>query len=252
MRRRFWMFIGIIALILMTACGQEEKVEKSTDAKEEEPKELKVDFEVPESAEVGDTVELKATVTYGEEKVTDADEVVFEVWEKGKKDDSTNYESTNHEDGTYTAEVTFDNNGVYEMFAHTTARDLHTMPQKAITVGDVENPETKGDEEHANHEGTDGFALHFMEPENVAAGEETELMVHLQMNEKPLEEASVRYEIGRENTEDKEWVDAEEGEAGEYTGSYTFTDKGKYQLIVHVENDDDLHEHEEYEITVEK
>ena len=30
---------------------------------------------------------------------------------------------------------TFDHDGVYYMFAHTTARGLHTMPKQKLTVG---------------------------------------------------------------------------------------------------------------------
>ncbi|NBJ70422.1 MULTISPECIES: FixH family protein [Clostridia] len=253
--KKIWMFIAVAVLLFITACGQGETNEKDTAASEEELKELKVDFKVPESAETGENVELKATVTYGEEKVADADEVVFEVWEKGNKDDSTKLDATNHEDGTYTAKITFEKDGVYEMYAHTTARELHTMPKKSITVGSGDSGQTEDtseNEEHADQEAAEGFDLHFMEPENVIAGEETELMVHLQMDGNPLEEASVRYEIGRKDAKEKEWVDAKEGKAGEYTGSYAFTDEGKYQLIIHVENEDDLHEHEEYEIAVTK
>src|SRR5699024_12465575 len=85
---------------------------------------LEVDQEAPEKAEVGETVEFKATFTYGDEDVTDADEVVYEVWkddedqddnEKDQEseddqdagdeddmfsDDSEMIEATNHKDGT--------------------------------------------------------------------------------------------------------------------------------------------------------
>ncbi|API93655.1 hypothetical protein J32TS6_09040 [Virgibacillus pantothenticus] len=253
--KKIWIFIAVAVLLFITACGQETTKEKDAADSEEELKKLKVDFKVPESAEPGENVELKATVTYGEEKVTDADEVVFEVWEKGNKDDSTKLDSTNHEDGTYTAKITFDKDGVYEMYAHTTARDLHTMPKKFITVGSGDSGQTEDaseDDEHADQEAAGGFDLHFMEPENVVAGEETELMVHLQMDGNPLEEASVRYEFGRKDAENKEWADAKESKAGEYTASHTFAEEGTYQVMIHVESGEDLHEHQEYEIAVTK
>lgn len=251
--KKIWVFIVVVILLFLTACGQGETKEKDATTSEEKPKELKVDFVVPESTEVGENVELKATVTYGEEKVADADEVVFEVWEKGNKDDSTKLDATNHEDGTYTAKITFDKDGVYEMYAHTTARELHTMPKKSITVGSGDSGQTEDkseNDEHADQEAAEGFDLHFMEPENVIAGEETELMVHLQMDGNPLEEASVRYEIGRKDAKEKEWVDAKEGKAGEYSGFHRFTDEGTYQVMIHVENDEDLHEQQEHEIAV--
>lgn len=126
-------FIYILALILiiLTACSENE----SGDVEEtEELKSLEVEFEVPETAIVGEKILLKATVTYGDEYVEDADDVSFEYWEDGMEDDSTMIESINNGDGTYTAEITFENEGEFSVYAHTTARGLHTMPLKSVTV----------------------------------------------------------------------------------------------------------------------
>ncbi|GAB3797665.1 FixH family protein [Virgibacillus kimchii] len=115
----FFLFILALTLVILTACsGNEDEAVEELDELES----LEVEFEVPETAEVGETILLKATVTYGDEKVDDADEVNFEYWEEGNEDESITIESTNNEDGTYTAEVTFENDGVYSMYAHTTAR----------------------------------------------------------------------------------------------------------------------------------
>ncbi|GAA0439935.1 hypothetical protein GCM10008983_16090 [Lentibacillus halophilus] len=116
--------------------SKDNSTEHASENEEEELKELKVNFDVPESTKANKTVQLKATVTYGDKKVTDADEMEFEYWKKGNKDDSTMVESTNNGDGTYTADVTLDQDGVYEMFAHTTAHGTHSMPKQSITVGD--------------------------------------------------------------------------------------------------------------------
>lgn len=140
-----WMIGLISVLALLSACGDDEDANQS-----EEPKMLNVDFELPEEADVDETVELKATVTYGDEKVDDADEMEFEYWMENDQDNSTFIDGENNGDGTYTAEVTFDEDGVYELYAHTTARTLHTMPKKSITVGDGSD----GDEE-ANNDDND-------------------------------------------------------------------------------------------------
>ncbi|MGY0694869.1 FixH family protein [Virgibacillus sp. FSP13] len=129
MRKIVWAFIVVLLVTTLAACGEDEK-----ESQDMEPKALHVEFPVPETTTVGESVELKAIVTYGDEKVKDADEVKFEYWEKGNEDNSTMIEANNNDDGTYTAEVTFDHEGVFEMYAHTTARDLHTMPKKSITV----------------------------------------------------------------------------------------------------------------------
>ncbi|ASK64049.1 hypothetical protein CFK37_18750 [Virgibacillus phasianinus] len=132
MRKKVWLFVLISAIALLAACTNNDE-ESGTD----EIKMLEVEFAVPETADVGETVELKAIVTYGGEQVKDADKVEFEYWEKGNEDSSTKLKATNNGDGTYTADVSFDHKGVYEMYAHTTAKDLHTMPKKSITVGDA-------------------------------------------------------------------------------------------------------------------
>ncbi|WP_249871266.1 FixH family protein [Oceanobacillus saliphilus] len=127
MPRKSWMILLAIIVLTLTACnGNEESDELPI---------LEVNFEVPETAEVNELVNLTAVVIYDNEPVKDADEVVFEVWEKGQRDDSIMIESVNNEDGSYTAETAFEKDGIYEMYAHTTARDLHTMPLKEVIVG---------------------------------------------------------------------------------------------------------------------
>jgi len=119
--------------MVFAACSNDsEEVDES-----EELKMLEVDFELPETADVGVAVELKATVTYGDDEVTDAEQMEFEYWKDGDKDNSIFVDGENNEDGTYTAEVSFEEEGVYEIYAHTTAESLHTMPKKEIEVGDV-------------------------------------------------------------------------------------------------------------------
>ena len=246
------LFICFILLIgLLAACGNKEKDSNT----EEELPMLEVEFDVPETADPGETVKLTADVTYDNKPVEDATEVLFEIWETGHEKDSEKIEAKNEGDGTYTLEYTFETDGIYEMYAHTTAEGMHTMPKKQIIVGDAEAEEHEshehGDDEHHGFH-TEGFGLHFMEPEDVKADEETMLMAHITLDDEPLEGLKVRYEIkSADNEEDVHWADAEEREPGEYTGSFTFEEAGNYEVVVHVEDDDDLHEHAEYALTVE-
>lgn len=152
MRKKLFILLAIIAVLVLSACGNDG----GDVAENEELKVLEVEFTVPEKAEVGETVELKALVTFGDEKVEDADEVNFEYWIQGNKDDSITIDSTNEGDGVYTAEVTFEADGVYEIYAHTTARDMHTMPKKSIIVGDA----TPIEEEHDDSENEDDHSHH--------------------------------------------------------------------------------------------
>lgn len=154
MLKKIWLFVIVVLISLFAACGSSDEIQPNED---EELAVLEVDFQLPESADVGETVTLEATVTYGDELVTDADQVDFEYWLEDDEENSTTIESTNHEDGTYSAEVTFEEEGVYSIYAHTTARDMHTMPLKQIAVGDVEIPENTEDveashDDHAEHD----------------------------------------------------------------------------------------------------
>lgn len=246
MSRKIVMFLAIALLAVLVACNQD--AEDETDGL----KTLEVDFELPETAEVGEDVELKATVTFGEELVVDADEVIFEYWPQGNEEASTKVDSKNNEDGTYTANVSFDQDGVYEIYAHTTARELHTMPKKSITIGDAEsmNHEHHGEEDAEGHADTAGFSLHFMEPEAVEVDEEIELTVHATLDNEALEEANVRYEIKNEELAINDWVDTTETVPGEYTTTYSFSEPGNYTIAIHVENEDGLHEHVEKQVKV--
>ncbi|HLR63631.1 MAG TPA: FixH family protein [Lentibacillus sp.] len=253
MKKMIWAFLIFLAMTLLAACGDNSN-ESTGDSETEEPKTLDVAFDIPETAEANESVELKATVTYGDEKVKDAEEVKFEYWEKGNEDNSTMLESNNNEDGTYTAEVSFENDGVYEIYAHTTARGMHTMPKKAITVGKGTSQNTENDDE--NHDGgsnehghAEGFGMDFTPPKDVKAGKETDLAVDLQMDNEPLEGANVQYEI-KSDSGNTEWVETEETKSGKYSAAYIFEDPGTYNMTIHVKNDEGLHEHDEFQIDV--
>lgn len=143
MKNKIWLITLVFIVTVFAACSNDsEEVDES-----EELKMLDVDFELPETADVGEAVELKATVTYGDDDVTDAEQMEFEYWKDGDKDNSTFVDGENNEDGTYTAEVSFEEEGVYEIYAHTTAESLHTMPKKEIEVGDVSG-DGKADDEN--------------------------------------------------------------------------------------------------------
>lgn len=250
--KKNWIFTLLIVLMIgfLVACGNDdtEEVEET-----DELVPLEVEFIVPETAEPGEPVELEAIVTFGEENVEDADEVVFEHWLKGNEDDSTKVEGVHTENGSYVAEVTFEEDGVYEMYAHTTAEGLHTMPLTSITIGEGGEAEHKeGHDDHSDHEHADGFNLHFMNPESISVDEETDLVVHLQMDGEAFGDATVRYEITPdEDDSGTAWVDAEETATGEYEAQHAFEEAGIYTIVIHVEDDADLHEHDHFTVEVE-
>ena len=128
MKRISFVIVTVLALTLLAACG-------GGNEESDELVPLEVNFIVPESIDVGEPVELKAEVMYGDDVEKDA-VVKFEVWESGDEENSVMLEADNNGDGTYTANYTFEHDGVFEMYAHTDAQNLHTMPKKEVTVGE--------------------------------------------------------------------------------------------------------------------
>lgn len=151
LRKNLVMIAGIFMIAVLAACGGDDNTNV-----EDELDMLEVDFTVPEEAEAGEVVELEADVTYGDEAVPDANEVDFEIWEMCDKDNSVHEEPTNNDDGTYTLEYTFEEDGIYEIYAHTTAHDMHTMPKKEITIGEGgEYDCEEEDDDHMDHDDHD-------------------------------------------------------------------------------------------------
>ncbi len=247
MKKKLGLISIILVLVALAACGKEKSNEKAPDTDELLP--LEVELTVQEAADVDEVVKMEALVTQGEEKIDDADEVEFEIWEEGKKEESIKVSSKNDKNGLYSAENTFEHDGVFTIQVHVTARNMHTMPMKVVTVGNG----SEHDKEGAAHEhgSAEGFSMHFMGLEKGVAKEDSLLVTHLQMEGKPLEKVKVRYEIWKEEKTDKhDWLDTEEIVAGEYSAKKSFNEAGNYKVQVHVEDDHGLHEHEEHLITI--
>jgi hypothetical protein len=245
----------LIGLLILAGCGnQEENHDGHGKDDMDENRELtaiNAELTVPESAETGETVEFNTHVTQGDANVSDATEVKYEVWMEGSKEESEMIMAQQGEEGNYSADKTFDENGVYHVQVHVTANDMHTMPKTKIVVGEAEisSESGSGDEEEHHHEHGE-VSIHLMKPETVPEGEQVELTSSIEKSESPLTEAQVRYEIWLDGQEKHEWVNTEESEEGTYMGKYEFTEKGMYYITVHVENDEGVHEHTEEMITV--
>lgn len=243
-------FIAVIAIGLvmgiLAACGKEDDHEVITEPLELE--QISVELTVTNEVEIDETVHMSSLVKIGDRKIDQADEVVYEIWEEGKKAESVTIDSVNEGEGVYTAETSFDEDGLFHIQVHATAEMQHSMPIETVTVGD--GGEYEESDEPDYH--TEGFAMHFMKPANVEAGNEGSLLVHVELEDEALEDLDVRYEIWHENNPDQhDWVDATEENAGEYHASYIFEEAGAYTIVIHVEDDDELHEHEEHVIEIE-
>ncbi len=138
-----------LSILSLTACAQEE---------DEIPQFLDVMLTItPEHAEKGQKVLFEAKVTYGEEEVTDADEVAFEIW-RANDENHEKVEVQHNANGVYSLERTFDKDGTYYVYAHVTARSMHNMPKKEFVVGTASEKEEDSsssmmdeEEDHSGH-----------------------------------------------------------------------------------------------------
>lgn len=153
-----WLFTFITVSALLVGCfSNETEVDTNDEPIDVEALEVKVNILTPQTAAVNESIELAAHVTQNNENVDDADSVQFEVWESGYRDDGQMLDGKLEGEGVYKAEITFDHDGVYYMYAHTTARGLHVMPKQQIIVGNPDMSKVKEDEgsDSMNHKSED-------------------------------------------------------------------------------------------------
>ncbi|WP_338751245.1 FixH family protein [Bacillus sp. FJAT-52991] len=261
--KKLLVFLLCSLFLVVTGCSQEEKkVENKSKSEAIAPLEVKI--QMPETVKANENVKIEAVVTQGEEQVEDADKVEFEVWKADAKDHEM-IEAKHQGDGVYSIEKGFPEEGNYSVIAHVTARDLHNMPKKEFVVGDqaaapkadeqakkAEDHHHHGDEqakkvEDHHHHGNVAIEFH---PDNKwKANEEITLTAHIKNEGQPLNKARVRFEIWQNDSAKHTFIDATEGNNGQYNAQTTFEAAGDYNVKVHVEKDE-LHEHIEVVVPV--
>lgn len=103
---------------------------------DQQPKMLNVELQItPKSAKVNQLVTFQAKVTYGDESVTDADDVSFEIGRADQEKNET-FEVKHSTGGLYQFEKKFDKAGIYYVYAHVTARSMHTMPKEEFIINE--------------------------------------------------------------------------------------------------------------------
>ncbi|VXB93062.1 conserved exported hypothetical protein [Exiguobacterium sp. 8H] len=238
MMTRFGVVFGLIGLFVLGACGTEKEAESAAVPQSMEPVEAELTVEA--TAEKGEAVPLSVTVTQDGQPVDDADEIKFEVWKNGAKEESEMIKASLTKDGIYEAETTFAEEAVYTVQVHVTARSMHTMPTTNVTVGHPETAaEAEEESEHHHHAGADIT----LDPKEATAGEEQPFMVHVMIEDEMFAGADVQLEIFQDGAEKHEWVKLEEADAGMYKGAHTFAESGAYNVQVHVTKGHDIHEH---------
>ncbi|NMD69996.1 hypothetical protein HHO41_06815 [Bacillus sp. DNRA2] len=136
--KKWILILGMIFFsMVLTACADKEE------SSEDELKWVDVNVKIdPEKPMPNEPVTFNAVVTYGDEVVTDAREVTFEVW-RSQDESHEEFEIKQATDGAYKLEKTFDREGTYYVIAHVTAENMHNMPRKEFVVGTPSEPEAK-------------------------------------------------------------------------------------------------------------
>ena len=247
--KRFLAIGSILAALTISACGTNEEHDGHNAATSDEvPEMVEVDLTVPETVTAGEKVEITAAVTQGGEIVEDADEVKIEVLNltSGEKE---MIDAILNEDKQYAIDYTFETNGSYDITSHVTARDLHVMPTKQVTVtggkeatSKVTETSTEGKTHGADSHHGHGATIDFADG-SATVGKAVMLVANVSLADAPLEGARVQYEISRSDADHHTWLEAPAKEAGVYQTEFKFTESGTYEIEVHVTKGDDIHDH---------
>ncbi|PLR67526.1 MULTISPECIES: FixH family protein [Bacillaceae] len=104
---------------------------------------VNADIQLPSEISKNEEETFAVAVTQGKEAVEDASGVEFEIWKAKSKEDSEMIKAVHKGKGVYEINKTFNEDGVYFVQTHVTARDLHVMPKKEFIVGEVTEEELK-------------------------------------------------------------------------------------------------------------
>lgn len=120
--------------LLLAACAPEKNEPPSP------PEPVEAVLHVPEKVNAGEEVTVSTTITEDGEPVDNPDEVKYEIWKDGHKENSEMLDAVSKGNGIYTVSKTFNEEAVYYVQVHVTARGLHTMPKSAFSVGNAVTP----------------------------------------------------------------------------------------------------------------
>jgi hypothetical protein len=246
MKKIVFLIVSVLVAAL-SACGNDG----GNSQNQEVPELLEVEINLPEgNPEIGEEITLEAYVSQGGEAVEDADEVKFEVLKQGETD-SEMIEGEHQSDGNYTGKMIFETEGVYEVTAHVTARDMHNMPKKEVTVGNPSEATGSEDQKTEPHEHghEEGIVVDLQSGLDMVVNEKTTLSVLIEEKGNPLTGARISFEIWKEGQEQHEFIDAAEDGNGIYHATKTFDSTGTHLINVHI-NTDSLHEHQLFSVTV--
>lgn len=128
-----WVIFSLL-IILMSACSgtiEEEKEQNYLDP-------IEVELVMSTDLQVNEELITEAIVTQGGESVSDASEVIFEIWQHGNPSTYSSNEGINLGNGAYQVSWNATSEGVYYIYYHVTARGMHRMEKIQFVIGDVD------------------------------------------------------------------------------------------------------------------
>lgn len=153
--------LAMVSSFFIVGCGTQNHVEENPSAVAcaNTLIPIEVDFSwEPTEINSGDNITFTALVTHDDITVSEANEVKFEIWEHSNPEYHFMEVAKNAGDGYYSLDWTFHTDGVYYVYYHVTACDMHRMEKDMVVVGDVDvdtiiaEPDTvSGKMEHGHH-----------------------------------------------------------------------------------------------------
>jgi hypothetical protein len=127
--------VSVFFIFLLAACGQEGN-KKSEEVNFLDP--IEVELTTTTELAVNEEIVTQAFITQNDIPVTDANEVVFEIWQHGNPETYRFIEAQAQGNGIYEVTWSASEEGVYYVFYHVTAKGMHRMEKHQLVVGEVD------------------------------------------------------------------------------------------------------------------
>jgi hypothetical protein len=125
----------LLGVILLGGCSSSQTKHSEIHNMDMSMEPIKVElFWSPDEIVVNEKVTFKAVVTQEDMPVDDAKAVLFEIVNTEDKGQKLEIKGELVGEGTYQAEGTFEKEGQYMVTSHVTARTMHSMPSKELSV----------------------------------------------------------------------------------------------------------------------
>lgn len=148
---------SVVALFMIASCaiGQNQPGQQQADTFQT----LQAELDAPSETALNEPVTLSVSLTYENEMVSNANEVDFEIWRDGARDTSKVTAAEEADNGTYSIETSFTEDGIYHIQANVSAEGNQLTPSQRIIAGDVPESDLEQAEQESHQELEDASDL---------------------------------------------------------------------------------------------